>query len=1202
MPHLSRKTLPTSALSLVFASLSLIPASLAQRPQPVTPEKQDAYGPYAAKLLLGGRGLSKPLNPAETLLDADAPWTISLWFHADRVPGGAAMTTLIAGLGDPASEDSRYLGLRDGKPVLRLGEGNEIDGTAAVAGEGWHQLAASFDGTTAHLFLDGSEVASGSPAMGPVTEPILLIGPDFISNVEETYRYDQPHLPPTVPARLKMWHHYGGRIAGFDLRHGAATAAEVRQMAAEKPNFETILYEDGSKSWPFQTRQFVGYVAPQAPDTLPHDKAAFGAPVAKPLPPAGPTLEQTAGNQWTLARNWKLQAEPMVKASAEQVSAAGADTTGWYQATMPGTVLTTLVDRGVYPDPDWDFNNLAIPESLNKQDYWYRVEFPTPGQAGDGRHYRLDLNGINYAANVWLNGHKLGVVTGAFIRGMYDVTAYLKPTGDNVLAVRVMPPPHPGIPEEESIKAGPGDNGGAMMLDGPTFVATEGWDWIPSERDRNTGIWQDVTLTETGDVSLGDPQIITTLPLPSRGSADVLINVPVKNAGSAPEKATLHASFEGGVSVTRDVTVPPGESVVSLTAAEYRQLHVEKPRLWWPNGYGKPELYHLKLALGPAGGAGGDEKTVQFGMREVTYEESLFGADGTMRRVEVNPTMALALHQTILDVSHEGIRQSPEGWAASLTPAADNSPAVTPVTNEPDMTDLVIKVNGVRIAARGGNWGMDDAMKRIGRAHLEPYFRLHQMANSNIIRNWVGQNTEPVFYDLADQYGLMVWNDFWESTGDYNAEAQDVPLFVANAADVVKRYRNHPSVVMWCARNEGVPQPLLTNQLASMLQELDGTRYYSPSSNRVNLRNSGPYRYQDPKLYFSTLNRGFSVELGIPSLSTLESFQHWIAPENQWPVSDAWTYHDWHESSNGDVHPFMQHLDEQFGAPTSLPDMDRKAQMLNYSLHRAIYEGFTAHLWTPNSGRMIWMTQPAWPSNMWQMFSHDYDTQASFYGVMHASEPQHVQLDLATYDVAVINTTTEPMNGARVEASVYSLDNRQLFTKTVPVTLAMDASMNVLQLPLATMFAQADMHEPVFVRLNLMGAGGKQISSSFYWLAGREEDMRKLNTLAQARIGTRLSTTTDGDEKVVTAVLTNQGRQAAIELKLTLEQAAAQGKAGERDDKRILPAYYSDNYVSLLPGESRTVTVRYPASAATGEAAMGLRGYNLPQEVLAIGH
>jgi hypothetical protein len=1200
MPHLRqtvrRRLLPSLALAAFAAAPIVVTLSASAQDYYETskPEMLDVYGPYAAKFLLGGRGIQFPLVPSETLLQGTAPWTMSLWFRP-AAASKAPLTTLLAGFGDPAGEDSRYLGLKDGKPLLRMGEGIEVVATTAIAGDGWHHISATFDGATAHLYLDGAEVASGTPVMGDVEEPEILIGPDFISDQEARYRWDQPHLPPTVPPRLRVWNHFGGAIAGFGISHVADTADQVRASAADKPQFDLIPYYDGSKPWPFQVRQEVGYTEPQPPNTLPHDKAPFGKAVAKPLPPAGPTLEQTQPDQWTLARNWMMQAAPKVSATAEQLAAPGADTTGWYAATMPGTVLTTYVDRGVYPNPEWDLNNLDIPEYLCRQNYWYRVEFPTPDGKGLGKEkrYTLDFNGINYVAHVWLNGKELGNIKGAFIRGIYDVTDALKTSGRNVLAVEIEPAPHPGIPEEESIKAGPGFNGGAMVLDGPTFMDTEGWDWIPAIRDRDTGIWQDVTLHETGVVKLGDPQIITTLPLPRRDSADVLIKVPVNNTGTAPEKVTLHAAFEGGVDVTDTETVPPGESTLALTPEKFHALHVENPRLWWPNGYGKPELYHLELTL-DQDGTRDDASTTQFGIREVTYEASLFADDGTLRRVEVNPTMASAMHQVVMDVSHNGMRQLPDGWASSLTRAADDSPAVKPVTNEPGMTDLVIKVNGVRIAARGGNWGMEDAMKRIGRAHLEPYFRLHQIANVNIIRNWQGQNTEPVFYDLADEYGMMVWNDFWESTEDSNAEAEDPTLFLQNAADVVERYRNHPSIVMWCGRNEGVPQPAINKPLAELLRTMDGTRYYSPSSNRVNLRNSGPYHYEDPKLYFDTLNRGFSVELGIPSLSTAESLRYWIAPSNLWPVSDAWAYHDWHVGGNGDVTPFMDHVATQFGTPTSFMDMEHKVQMFNYTLHRAIFEGFNAHLWAPNSGRMIWMTQPAWPSNMWQMFSHDYDTQASFYGVMHASEAQHVQLDLSNYNVAVINTTIDPIDGASVEAGVYSLDNKQLYTKTIPVSVAMDDMKDVFQLPLAAMFAQPEMDAPVFVRLKLTGSDGKVLSSNIYWLAGREQDMRKMDTLAQADVAAHVMTgpADERGEKTVTAKLTNQGTQAAVELKLTLEEA--QGGA------RILPAYYSDNYVTLLPGESETVTIHYPKNAATGDAAVGLRGFNLKQSVLPI--
>ncbi len=280
------------ALLFPLASVLFLNPAKAQARQAAEPEQRSMYGPYSAKFLSGGRGLEKPLNKAETLLDAHSPWTLSLWFHAGR----QGTTTLLAGFGDPAAEDSRYLGLEAGRPVLRLGVGNEVAGSSAIADDAWHFVAATFDGVTARLFLDGLEAGSGTPAMGPVQDAELLLGPDYISNQEAKYRYDQPHLPPVVPAKLRMWQHFGGSIADFSVIHTAASPEELRCMARDRPDFVTILYEDGSKAWPFQVRQQAGNTAPQPPDTLPHDKAAFGKPAVKPLPPAGPTLDPTAAN------------------------------------------------------------------------------------------------------------------------------------------------------------------------------------------------------------------------------------------------------------------------------------------------------------------------------------------------------------------------------------------------------------------------------------------------------------------------------------------------------------------------------------------------------------------------------------------------------------------------------------------------------------------------------------------------------------------------------------------------------------------------------------------------------------------------------------------------------------------------------------------------------------------------------------------
>jgi beta-galactosidase/beta-glucuronidase len=351
----------------------------------------------------------------------------------------------------------------------------------------------------------------------------------------------------------------------------------------------------------------------------------------------------------------------------------------------------------------------------------------------------------------------------------------------------VSPPPHPGIPHEQSVAAGPGENGGNLAIDGPTFIATEGWDWIPAMRDRNTGIWQDVELSASGLVHLLDPQIVTSLPLPRTDSADLVIRVPVENRGAAAANATIEAEVEG-VRVTKTTVLPPGVSEVRLDPTEFNELRFIHPRLWWPNGYGKPEMYTLTLGVS-VGGTRSDTKRVRFGIREITYELSLFDHGGRLRRVEVDPAAGSARHERLLDVRHDAIKRTANGWAASLTAAGESSPAVRDIDTTSLTPYLVIRVNGVRIAVRGGSWGMDDSRKRIARERLEPYFKLHRDAHLNIIRNWLGQNTEEVFYDLADEYGLLVLNDFWESTQNFQVEAQDPQLFLENARDVIRRYR-----------------------------------------------------------------------------------------------------------------------------------------------------------------------------------------------------------------------------------------------------------------------------------------------------------------------------------------------------------------------------------------------------------------------------
>ena len=533
------------------------------------------YGPYNVTSAQGGDGVHKKMVDKDTVLRAESPWTMYAWVNVD-----AAVTapTLIAGYGDVSSEYSRYLGLVAGKLLLWAGPENSLSAAATVTPGKWQFVAATFDGLSVfRLYSDGAQVGQGVLALGRVA-PVLQVAPPV------------PMVVPGIPGFQGQ--HFGGKVAGFTIVRQSLTAEQIKKLSESPPQVRIAGIRRKRKAMA-GTDAGTGRISRAAGsgDVSAQSSAVSGGG-SEAVADGAETLWPRATTSGRWQADGRMAAAPTVKASADDMAKPGFATSDWLVATVPGTALTTMIDRGVYPDSDYGLNNLLIPESLNKQDYWYRNEFKAP--KSNAKRFTLTFEGINYAAEVWLNGKSLGNIKGAFIRGVFDVTDVLKPGQTNVLLVRVSPPPHPGIPHEQSILGGPGENGGAMVLDGPTFMATEGWDWIPAIRDRDTGIWQPVVLTASGIVKIGDVQVITKLPLPDTSKADVEINVPLENASDKAVKGTLRVAIENVV-VTKDVTVEPGKSEVKLAPAEFAQLTLENPRLWWPNGYGKPDLYTAKI-------------------------------------------------------------------------------------------------------------------------------------------------------------------------------------------------------------------------------------------------------------------------------------------------------------------------------------------------------------------------------------------------------------------------------------------------------------------------------------------------------------------------------------------------------------------------------------------------------------------------------
>jgi beta-galactosidase/beta-glucuronidase len=430
---------------------------------------------------------------------------------------------------------------------------------------------------------------------------------------------------------------------------------------------------------------------------------------------------------------WKLQRESLVHSNGEALSKSGFVDNDWIIATVPATVLTSYFNAGALPDPNFSDNQLLISDSYFYSDFWYRDEFTAPA-IYKGKRLFLNFDGINWKAEVYLNGHKLGLIEGAFTRGQFDVTDILLPGEKNVLAVRIKKNDTPGFVKEQT-KFSHDANGGEIGADNPTFHASVGWDWIPTIRGRNIGIYNDVYLSATGPVTIEDPFISTNLPLPDTTSAEITLALTLRNHTSNNVTGIVCGTF-GTVRIERSVTLNALETKsVKLDPATHPSLRLKNPKLWWPNGYGNQNLYDVELKFVTTDGETSDLKSFQTGIREMSYSE-----DGGVLKI----------------------------W-----------------------------VNGRRFIGFGGNWGFSESMLRYRAREYDIAVRYHKEMNFTMIRNWVGQTADDEFYEACDRYGIMIWQDFWLANPGDGPNPDNNTMFMQNVDNFVKRIRNQPSVGLY---------------------------------------------------------------------------------------------------------------------------------------------------------------------------------------------------------------------------------------------------------------------------------------------------------------------------------------------------------------------------------------------------------------------
>jgi hypothetical protein len=800
---------------------------------------------------------------------------------------------------------------------------------------------------------------------------------------------------------------------------------------------------------------------------------------------------------------WKLKPQAEVTITGQQLSSATYNAASWVNAVVPGTVFGSYAAAGLERDPNFGDNIYNVDKTKYDRNYWYRSNFTVPSSYNNGKIF-LNFDGVNRDADIYVNGTYLGNVRGYMARGNFDITNLVTVGGTNGIAVLVYVPAFP-VTNSAS----------------PTFICSQGWDWMPRVPGFNMGIYNDVYLSNTGSVRLVDPWIRTALP--SNSTANVSIQLGLNNRASGTVTGTLTGTINpGNITFSRSVTVGASSTTtVTLDNSSFSQLTINNPDLWWPNGYGTPNIYTCNLKF-QINGIDSDTKEISFGIKKYGY----------------------------------------------------------------DSTGGVLKflVNGVRVFVKGGNWGMSEYLLRCQGDEYDTKVRYHKEMNFNMIRNWTGETPDDEFYAACDKYGIMVWDDFaldtwWGSR--INLHPADTVLFRMNAIEKIKRFRNHPCIALWCGQNEGVPIEPLNSGLRSSVQLYDGSdRLYQPSSNTGNLSGSGKWTNDDPKNYFTGIwvynsNWGMRSELGTAVFPQLESFRKFMPSANLWPRNSMWDKHFFGTSApNAGPDKYDATVNERYGTATGIEDYCMKAQMVNYETNKAMFEGWTDNMWADASGILIWMSQSAYPSMVWQTYDYYYDLTGAYWGAKKGCEPLHIQWSYNNDWIRVINTTNQTTPALRAEAWIYNLDGTQKYYNTTTITSTTNTTTNCFQLAFPT-----DLTATHFIRLKLTNSNNVAVSENFYWRGTTHLDFTALNSLNYVNLGVTSTTTTSNGNIFIDATITNPANSGAVAL------AIYPKVVNSRTGATVLPVFTNDGYFALIPGESKTVRLEFASSLLGTDAA-----------------
>ena len=849
--------------------------------------------------------------------------------------------------------------------------------------------------------------------------------------------------------------------------------------------------------------------------------------------------------------HWQIQSSSKAPESGAEVSSTGFSTKGWYPVSGRATVMAGLLENGKYENVFYSDNLRAAaePESSGVAfvvPWWYRTEFTV---AEGAQRTFLRINGMIPSADVWLNGNLVAdksIVAGAYPVHEIDVTRWVHP-GNNILALRV----HPGDPRTD---------------------LTIGWvDWNPTPPDNNMGPWRGVDIVRSGPIALRFPQVTSALSPKDLSRAALTVKVQARNLDSSAHDATIKGVV-AGVSLQRTVHLSAGETqTVLFDPRSDSALNIKGPRVWWPVGMGEHPLYRLEMSA-TVDGAISDQANTSFGIRSVT--------------------------------SH----LTKQGY-------------------------IQFVVNGKPVLIRGGGWA-PDMFLRDDPKRMEAEFSYVLNLGLNTIRS-EGKLENERFYDLADRDGIMVlagWEccDKWESaakTGGEPWDAADMKVAAASMESEARLLRNHPSVIGFLIGSDNAPPPAISKMYVDTLRAEDwplpivsaavpqGTAETGPSGMKMD----GPYSWVPPAYWYAEkLGGAFGFDSEVSagaSIPLLDDLTRMLSPqelEALWKYPDLRQYHAsaaW--SVFAKITPFNTALAKRYGEPKSIQDFVAKAQLENYDNVRAQFEAFNARMdaANPSTGVIYWMLNNAWPSLHWHLYDYFLNPAGAYFGAKVANEPVHIQYSYDTRAVMLVNHTLTREHGLRATIRVHNLDGTVPYERHLQgIDLAGNSTRQLAMLP-----APVGVSPTYFIELELTSADGKTVSRNVYWLSTQTDELdwahsnwyltpvtryaelTPLQSLPTATSEIQATVRHDGTEDVATVTLKvpPSSKTVALFQHLLIRRTAG----GEP----VAPILWSDNDITLWPGESVTLTAHFAAPG--GETpVVEVSGWNVPTQSIPVNH